>query len=92
MSCRSDPASYRSSIKAHSSAARPATLRVAVLAHGRELERENAPELTLGARTLGEKSIGAIDEHAAKLEGSRGKPSRNHRSLRTPAVPGGGLE
>src|SRR5271166_55061 len=55
-------------------AGRSAPRRLAVLAHGRELEREDAPERILGARTLGEKLVGALDKYPAELEGFRRKP------------------
>ena len=56
-----------------------ASRRFAVLAHGRELEREDAPERILGALTLGEKPVGALDQHAAELEGLRGQAAARRR-------------
>ena len=53
-----------------------ATRRLAVLAHGRAAQRENAPERSFGARMRRQKPVDAIDEHAAKLEGLRGMPQR----------------
>src|SRR5262245_41866437 len=43
------------------------------LTHGRKLEGEDAAKLVLGFRVFGEKSIGAVDQNAAKLEGLSGK-------------------
>ena len=49
--------------------------RLLALAHDGELQGEDAAKLVLRLRVGGEEGIGAIDQHAPKLEGLSGKRS-----------------
>jgi hypothetical protein len=47
--------------------------RLLALTHGGKLQGEDTAKLVLRFRVAGEKGVGAVDQHAAKLEGLSGK-------------------
>ena len=54
-------------------ARRAPSCRLLTLAHGGKLQGENPAELVFRVRMGGEEGVGAIDQHAPRFEGLRGK-------------------